>query len=220
MTRRWLPLVIALVIWSGACSGEDSATTMLETTAAVATTARTTTPPTAPAAVFCQEREPGNSCTDYEYLEETMIGIRFAVEEWNASNLAWITDSNDASVSDQQFAESSMRLIERQTDLVLAIRWRIDQLPTQDLQAAFGPLEDHFQDRLDALRPLVTATLSGTQAEYDQALAAYRDTASPAQAISMVEAILRHATVEGLLREQGVEPDQIIELFEETFLGG
>ena len=119
----------------------------------------------------------------------------------------------------EDFFEASQSLIEDQTNLVLVLRQRIDALPSEDLRRAFGPLEDHFQQRLDALRPLVTASMSGTQQEMDEALAVYRETASPEAALGMIEAILLDPTVESILRGQGIEPSQILDLFEETFLG-
>jgi Flp pilus assembly CpaF family ATPase len=63
--------------------------------------------------------------------------------------------------------------------LVMATAWQsvgrsrerarvaVGELPTEQLRTAFQPIVDHYQARFDTLSPLIAASVSDTDAEFE-----------------------------------------------------
>ncbi len=163
-------------------------------------------------------------------MDQRLAGTMMSMDElrslsvvWNGNQLEWGLALQDPDLSLEEFTHVSNETLQSQAAVVSGIRLAVRKLPSSQLEAAFQPIVDHYQARFDALIPLIAASISGPEGEFQRSLAAYLEVVDPAAVARVLRSVFEDDSVMELIlhdaAEKGVDgdPREILDAFLDTF---
>jgi hypothetical protein len=141
-------------------------------------------------------------------LIETMTAFSGFVRSWNENQMDWMVAFQDPAVGYEEFLRVQSEVQRAQSALVAGMSLEVAGL-SPELQEAFQPIVDHYEDRVRLLRPLFAAAATGTSEQFDSALIAYQD--HVATGIDVIEAVLDHPVVEAAAAAEGLSVDDLMD---------
>lgn len=131
--------------------------------------------------------------------------------DWNSNQIDWIVALQDSTVTYEEFLRVQQDVLVRQSLLVAEFGFVIDGV-SLEFQPAFEPLVIHMYRRMDLLEALFGAAATGTDQQFNVALARYQDHTT-SDAFDALEALFTSPEIDALLTSQGVDGDKLLESF-------